>query len=366
MSGEISPEELLAAGRRDGDSIVEDHLVSTSWHVRWDRLSTGDVQAALNEALPSTIGFRTSGSTGTPRTWSRSRDSLLAEARMLASLAGSPAAFLSFAPPRHLFGTLTSIIVPALLKIPVYYVPRFTDDLPRPAGLRWGVGAIPWSFAILRRARWGMEAEQVTVLHSTAILPPAAREYQAEVGSHKVRIVEIFGSTETGGVARRVAEAGDTPWQLLDDVEFATGDRGSADDVSLSVRSPRLAVPQYGVPLPCWHMDDQVQIVDDRRFLFQGRRSSLVNVNGRRLSLDYLDHEFRKWINCADLACVPVADDVRGEHFDLHVVTEKGTGSARVDLDAVSRQVGIRPRSLRYVDAIARTGTGKIRRIVER
>ncbi|ONI76001.1 hypothetical protein ALI144C_35385 [Actinosynnema sp. ALI-1.44] len=333
------PQQLLSAGF--------DAITDRAWRTQW----TSGAADVVRAALPETVVMRTSGTTGPSREWPRTREQLWAEAGLLADLLRPhrPDAVVSFAPPRHLFGALASVLVPARLGVEAWYRPGFFGALPPMAGRRVAVVAVPWIFRLLvEHQDWVRSLADLTVLHSTALLPATAGEFLAV--APQARIVEVFGSTETGGVAYRWWRGGNPPWQLFGDV---TVDIAGQGERPLVVRSPRLAGNA-----PSHQMDDFVEPVGDRRFRLTGRRSRLVKVNGRRLNLDELEVALRAVLRCADLALVPTTDAMIGEHVELLVVP-----SGRYDLSPVVDVLGLRPRRVRVVDRIDRTETGKLRRV---
>ncbi|GGO49558.1 long-chain fatty acid--CoA ligase [Streptomyces lasiicapitis] len=375
---ELSPQEVLAAG--PAASGVNDR----PWLVRWDR-SGDDAVDLVRRLLPPALDFHTSGTTGPSECWRRTREQLWEEAGMLAALLRPhrPEAVLSFAPPRHVYGALATLLVPVRLGLPVWYRPHFFGAMPPPPGGRWAVIAVPWSFSALRRKRpWVDARESLAVLHSTAMLPSAAAGFVQEAGRERVSVTEVFGSTETGGIAWRRWGPDDPRWNLFDDVELDLDPGGSDDpvspadpvapadpagrDVPLTVRSPRLAARPGLAPLDRWQTDDLVQPCGARRFRFSGRRGRLVKINGRRVDLGALERSLRDVVDCADLACVPVADELSGEHLELYVVPPPG-GSldrARVRALVAARDLTAQPRQVHVVDRIDRSGAGLPRRIL--
>ncbi|MFD0417081.1 hypothetical protein [Streptomyces sp. NPDC127108] len=383
---ELTPHEVLAAGPAAPD------VNERPWLVRWDLLGE-DAGDLVRGALPPTLDFHTSGTTGPSECWRRTRDQLWAEAGMLAELLRPerPEAVLSFAPPRHVYGALATLLVPARLGLPVWYRPHFFGAMPPSPGGRWAVIAVPWSFSALRRKRAWIEArEHVAVLHSTAMLPSAAQDFVQEAGPGRVSVREVFGSTETGGIAWRQWGPDDPPWDLFDDVEFvpdphdsdgsdglgfvpaprhpddeASTEADTDPDVPLTVRSPRLASRPGLAPLPVWRTDDLVRPCGARRFRFSGRRGGLVKINGRRVELGALERALRAVVDCADLACLPVADELSGEHLELYVVPPPGRrlDRARVRALVAGHDLTVQPRQVHIVDRIDRSPTGLPRRI---
>ncbi|QVQ51823.1 acyl--CoA ligase [Spiractinospora alimapuensis] len=284
---------------------------------------------------------------------------------MLADLAGRdrPDAVLSFAPPRHVYGALATLLMPARLGRPAWYRPQYFGHMPAPAGRRWTIVAVPWTYSILLRQRaWIEQVSHISVLHSTAMLPPTAERLLRRLGPDKMSLTEIFGSTETGGIAWRTRERDDPPWNLFADVEYAkTTEDGR--EAPLVVRSPRLAIGASGARLDLWETGDYVTPDGDRRFRFSGRRERLVKVNGRRVNLDVVESDFRSVLPCADLACLPMSHDVSGEHIELLIVPGpdgvRGEDDVRGRLAAAQGQ--LQPRQITFVPSIDRSDSGKPR-----
>lgn len=358
---ELTPEELLSEG------FGAPRITDEPWFVRWDRVG-GDVEQLVLDTLPATIEFRTSGTTGASRSWFRTKELMWAESGMLASLLESrhPEAALACVPSSHLYGALTSVLVPVRLGIPAWYRPNFVGRMPEVAEHRnWVVMAIPWIFSLLRRhMSWTRSLQRVTVLHASGMIPDAAQHFLAEAGPERARIVEVIGATEAGGVATRQWSEGAPPdWQLIDDVSFADPFRPGEGEMPLHVRSERLALAAGGDRQESCRLDDYVERLDERRFRFSGRRSRLVNLNGERYNLDHLENLAQTVLDCADLAIRPVTDPMIGEHVELLVVLREGTELGALDLAAAFVRMGVRPRRVRAVDRIDRTEIGKFRRV---
>ncbi|GAA1439586.1 class I adenylate-forming enzyme family protein [Nocardiopsis tropica] len=354
---ELSPGELIAKL----SSAPE--LSERPWTVRWDALDE-PVEEVLTRLLPPETEFSTSGSTGRPRLWLRTREQLMDEGRLLAGLlrGARPEALVSFAPPRHVYGMLASVLVPAHLGVPAWYVPQFAPLPPRDHR-RWAVMAIPWTFRVLRqRTAWLDTAERLAFVHSTAVLPQSAGDLLSLLGE-RASLTEVFGSTETGGVAHREWSPGDPPWRLFPDVGFGHGPDLPGREAPLVVRSPRIARPRTGAAVTECRMDDHVVRLDDRSFAFAGRRTRLVNVNGRRLDLDLMEERLAGVLECDDLACVPVRDPLTGEHFDLLIVPAAAGPPGAEELRNALDRIEYRPRSVRAVERIDRSETGKLRRV---
>ncbi|MBB5958527.1 acyl-coenzyme A synthetase/AMP-(fatty) acid ligase [Saccharothrix tamanrassetensis] len=358
---ELSPERLLELG------FAAPEVTGSAWSVRWD--AEGPAAAELWSGTPPTVDFHTSGSTGPSRSWRRLRENLWLEAGMLADLVApdEPEAAVCFAPPTHIYGALASVLVPARLGVPAWYRSTFFGAMPDVGRGRVVVVATPWIFTLLlQHLDWVRGLEHVTVLYGSAMLPATAGEFLREAGPGRARIVEVLGSTEAGGIASRCWREGAPPaWTLFPDVSFAgpaaAGSGTEDDEVPLVVTSPRLAFKPGQPPLSTWEADDRIRPLDHRTFRLTGRTGRLVKVNGRRINLDEAEYSLRAVLACADLALVPISDQMIGEHVELLIVPNDGTELSDLDLSAAFAQLGVRPKSVRAVPRIHRSALGKLR-----
>jgi acyl-coenzyme A synthetase/AMP-(fatty) acid ligase len=264
------------------------------------------------------LEFRTSGTTGVPERWLRTGDQIRAEARLLARLCVPAGAdgLVCCAPPHHLYGHMMGRAVPEELGMPCR--PLALTESPAPALAGWRravIAAVPASFAQLARSLPALAAlDELVIVHSTAVLPPAAHEVLAALGT-RARLVELLGATETGLVAHRL-HAERTEWTLADDVQLHPR-LAPGTAATLAVRSGRLA-RRPGAPYPAsTGLDDVVRMVDERTFHWLGRRSRLVKVNGRRVHLEAVEARLREAAPGVALSCRAERDGLRGEWFSV-------------------------------------------------
>ncbi|HSV64847.1 MAG TPA: hypothetical protein VLJ59_02925 [Mycobacteriales bacterium] len=260
--------------------------------------------------------FATTGTTGEPVRWTRTAGQIHAEARLLAELCGAGIDGIAcYAPPAHLYGYLMGRALPELLGVPCRQV-GLTDP-PAAALAGWRrplVVALPASFAPLVRAVPVLTGlDRLVVVHSSAALPPAAGRLLGALDG-TARLVELFGSTETGLIGWRHG-VNDTDWTLAADVWFGAGLGAGVE--RLRVRSPRLA-RRAGMPQPAEiETDDLVRVLDGRTFRWLGRRSRLVKVNGRRVNLDHVHAQLADAVPDVAFGCRPERDELRGEWFSV-------------------------------------------------
>ncbi|MEU9131936.1 AMP-binding protein [Kitasatospora sp. NPDC048540] len=307
------------------------------------------------------VAFATSGSTGPPQQWLRDPAQIDAEARLLTALCadGGIDGVLSYAPPRHLYGHLMGLAVPRLLDVPCLQA-GLTAPLARTV-TRWRrplVAAVPAAFAVLARCLPELaRAERIVLVHSSAVLPAGARELVAALGE-RARLVELFGSTETGLIATRSGGAGE--WTLAEDTRFApeqeqeqARDRRPDGSRLLRVTSPRLARrPGEEVPAAT-ATGDLVTAPDERTFHWHGRANRLVKVNGVRVDLDHLTARLAAAVPGVALACRAEPDPLRGEWFSVHAATDDPGLLARLAAAVRALPAAEQPRALHPLPAPA-------------
>ncbi|MCH6162577.1 acyl-CoA synthetase [Streptomyces marispadix] len=312
------------------------------------------------------IPFATSGHTGEPVRWWRTREQLRAEVELIAATAiGEVGQVISLAPPEHLFGRLFGVELPRRYGIEVH---NAWQDPVIPPTWRPGVPALfvclPASWVVLRSlAPRIAELPRAVALHSAGPTTAHTRQLVSALRGHPFRAVELFGSTETGAVASReiAADADDQqPWRLLPDVRAELPD--GQDERRLTVSSPRLARRDgHRAPPRTWQMGDLVRAAGERRFTFVGRASRLIKVNGLRCDLGRVEQTVATALPGLEAVCLPKRDAVRGEHYELVYADPRGEFDSRSLWPLLRRALGGTPlpRSLRRVPRIPRSSTGK-------
>ncbi|WP_425219919.1 AMP-binding protein [Ralstonia solanacearum] len=230
------------------------------------------------------ITLYTSGSSGAPKAIHKTLAQFDAEVRTLEDHWGAwigPGAMLASVPHHHIYGLLFRMFWP-LASGRAFGRQTYTEPQALQAALaRHETAAIVSSPAQL--ARWpslpGFDALSplpAAVFSSGGPLDEATAA--AFASSHGAAPTEIYGSTETGGIAWRRRNQSDA-WQPFANVAV----RREADG-ALSVRSPHLDHAD-------WHRtDDAVEFDDAGRFRLRGRLDRIVKLDGKRVSLPEIEH----------------------------------------------------------------------------
>lgn len=272
----LAPATLLGP-RRPGEILLAESQHSPDLHLDHDFAGT----AALAPLDPerASIAFLTSGSTGEPK---RVPKRLVHLEREIATLEATFGAEAGSGPVRstvanhHIYGILFYVLWPLARGIPfacrqaAHWGPllgTLKDGIlvssPAHLGRLEGIEALP------------ADARPRLVFSSGGLLAPEAAAEGARVLGQAP--VEVFGSTETGGVAWRRQETPGVPWRLFPGVTATP-----SDDSLLQVRSGLFDDPLV-------EMGDRVALGGEGTFTLLGRADRIVKVEGTRVSLTEIE-----------------------------------------------------------------------------
>ena len=298
----------------------------------------------------------TGGSTGTPRLWSKTPANLFGEALHLArSYAVGPGdRILATVPPRHIYGLLASVLLPFVAAAPV--VDR-SSAFPREilAGLEEGATVlvgVPAHYGAIRGLAPRPRALRLALSSAAPLDPGDADAFREETG---IAITEIYGSTETGGMATR-ASGGRGPWTPFAGLEWQIRDE------RLAVRSPFLSPDLPRDPAGFFQTADRVADAGEGRFAFLGRADQIIKIAGKRVDLAEIRERVRRIPGVRDAQVVAFPHrGVRHAEIAALVATDLAAG----ELAAAIRNLDIpygRLRRVRIVPAIPVLPNGKLDR----
>jgi len=180
--------------------------------------------------------------------------------------------------------------------------------------------------------------------------------------------VEIFGSTETGGIAVRRRDLDGDVWQPLPGVEVHRRET----DGRLEVTSPFVSVGDEGADGRARTvLGDRIEPVAGGGFVLLGRADRVVKVGEKRLSLPEMERVLGTHPGAAEAALLVL--EQAGERRVHAVVAPSEEGRAVLDRggrrqfrSALTRHLAERfdpvllPRAWRFVDALPRDAQDKI------
>lgn len=234
-------------------------------------------------AAEAIVDLYTSGSTGDPKRVRKTLAQFEAEIGALEALYGAAlgdAVIVATAPHQHIYGLLFRLLWPlAAGRAFDAATCAHPDTLGERLALLRDTALVSSPAQLARLPELvplaSLQPAPRLVFSSGGPLPAAtAAEFARQLGQAPT---EVFGSTETGGIAWR-RQAGDDAWTPLPGVAV-----GADDDGALALRSPFLPA---NAP---WRMDDAVDLLADGRFRLRGRLDRIVKIEEKRLSLPDLE-----------------------------------------------------------------------------
>lgn len=303
--------DLYASGAEDG-------LLRRPTLARWARLAHTAITSAGPQAA---MVFKTSGSTGEARAHRHLLATLAAEAADFGALLPGARRVLAMAPPHHIYGFIHTVLLPAVAGVPVVDATHWGPGrLKRELCAGDLVVAFPLRWAQLSRLVGGFPPG-VTGMTSTAPMPAELAWTLARLGLS--RLVQVYGSTETAGVAWR--DDPEAPFELLPRYV-----RGREDDtVEEAGGGPGVALP------------DRVEWRGERLLMPTGRRDAAVQVAGVNVWPQRVAQALCAHPDVADCAVRPMRAD-EGQRLKAFVVLRPGCRDEAPLREALARFVQTR------------------------
>lgn len=301
LPGHQRPAALAELGAGFDGVLTDSQTLGEGGDHPWLQLPLADTAGADARRWPAPASLQltlfTSGSTGAPKGIPKAWHQLEAELHVLIALWGerlAGARLLASVTHQHIYGLLFRILLPLCLGIPFA---RSLILYPEQLAAQSGKWALIGSPALLSRLDPGIAADGCCLVVSSGgplALADASRTHQL-LGQLPV---EVFGSSETGGIAWRQSREPDLPWQPMPGIEVALG----AGDCLL-LRSPFLADDS---PLLC---ADRIRLCDGG-FHLLGRGDRLIKLEEKRVSLDEVEARLldQPWVEAAAVLPLWVAN----------------------------------------------------------
>ena len=287
----------------------------------------------------------TSGSSGVPKAVRKRLAQFDAEVRTLETQWGAmlgQAPMLASVPHRHIYGLLFRVFWP-LAAGRAFDRASCAEPLQLQARLeRVGRAAVVSSPSHLDRwlALPGFDtlapAPCAYFSSGGALGEETANSYTSRFGAAPL---EIYGSTETGGIAWRRRDLSDA-WQAVPGAELKCDADGA-----LVVRSPHLGHDD-------WHRtDDAVAFDEDGRFRLKGRLDRVVKLDGKRVSLPEIETHLARHPYVAQAAAVVLPGAAR-ERLGVWVALTAEGSAALLENGRVVLAKTLRAHLGEYVDAV--------------
>ncbi len=297
----------------------------------------------------------TGGSTGSPQVWAKTRENIFSEAFYLARRYGvtQDDCIMATIPAYHIYGLLFSVVLPLVSGATVVdEAPAFPNEIVQRAKENeiTILTSVPAHYRVLGEAKLNRSLR--LAFSSAGMLDRADNDTFCR--SNRIGVVEVYGSTETGGIATRNRELGDeffTPFSTID-WKIVKGRLA----VCSPYISPDLAVDEEGF----FTANDRVEARETNEFSLKGRADTVTKVGGKRVDLDEIRLRIKNKPGVTD--CVVVAlPESGGRENQIGALIQGGevdTEMIKKDLFDVLETYAM-PRRIKTVDLIPVKKNGK-------
>ena len=244
----------------------------------------GDEVKNITLSAQTSISFFTSGSTGQPKLISKTLSQLLVEVQTLETQFGSTlaadAVFCGTVSTQHIYGLLFRLLWPLcssrpILQQQISYLEQWQAVLQR--------GRCVFVASPAHLARFDDVAKLASLSGNCQRIfssgGPLADEVPLRyIASFNQAPTEVFGSTETGGIAFRQRTESSAPWQVFPGIRI-----GQTSQQALQLWSPYINTDLPDIT------QDKVLLLSESSFTLLGRLDRIAKIEEKRLSLPELE-----------------------------------------------------------------------------
>lgn len=260
----------------------------------------------------------------------------------------------------HIYGLLFTVLLPVATGLPFR---RHRIDYPSElSSLIHEKAVIASSPAYLKRLAVDSDKpfdfKCAPIIYSSGgPLPKDVAEKACELTGYWT--MEIYGSTETGGIAYRQSKNGPV-WTPFEVCKMSLGENDC-----LNIKSSYILEPEG------FTTGDLVDIYDDGRFLLKGRADSIVKIEEKRISLPEVESRLKQSGLVQDVRVVPMVS--KRQYLAAAIVLnaegrEKFAGSAKLQINNFFHDYLVKfmentvtPKKWRYLEELPQNTEGKIR-----
>ena len=301
----------------------------------------------------------TSGSSGTPKAINKTLEHLDIETAQLDKnwgdlLKGNRVH--STVSHQHIYGLLFRILWPLCSGVPFARSNlEYPEQILSHANKNCVLISSP---ALLKRLKHETNTAQLAgVFSSGGPLPTESAHQSRNLLGHLP--IEVFGSTETGGIAFRQQESAQTPWQLFDCIEASLNSENC-----IKLLSPYIDNNNW------YQTADECEMVSENQFILKGRTDRVIKIEEKRVSLVEVEKRLEQLPWISECVVIPFEEPERLILASVLVLSEEGQAKfatmskgkfwlmLRSELRKWLEPIAI-PRKYRIVDEIPLNSQGK-------
>jgi acyl-coenzyme A synthetase/AMP-(fatty) acid ligase len=297
----------------------------------------------------------TGGSTGKPKVWSKSPRNLLAEAFYLRDKFDitSKDLLVSTVPPYHIYGLLFSVLLPLLSHARVMpEIFNFPQEIISTINRHKAtvLVSVPIHYRSLKVENLSAPSLKIAFSSSGVLNRSDASHFLKKTG---LGITEIYGSTETGGIAARSISENTESWKPADVVAWRLSGKRLAVKSDFVSREMEKDADGFCVT------GDEVQLDKNDRFLLLGRADGIVKVAGKRVDLLDVQNKIQTLPAVRDVVVIALPAE-KGRESVIAALVACDLAEAQLKKMILEKlEPYAMPRRIKIVPSIARTATGK-------
>ncbi|MDH5978705.1 AMP-binding protein [Vibrio splendidus] len=327
--------------------------------------SNPKAQKPLTDNLPDIdlaaiqLTLFTSGSSGTPKAIDKTLEHLDIEIAQLDKnwgdlLKGNRVH--STVSHQHIYGLLFRILWPLCSGVPfARHNLEYPEQILSHANKQSVLISSP---ALLKRLKHETKPAQLAgVFSSGGPLPTESAHQALNLLGHFP--IEVFGSTETGGIAFRQQQSAQTPWQLFDCIEASLNSENC-----IKLLSPYIDKNNW------YQTADECEMVSSNQFILKGRTDRVIKIEEKRVSLVEVEKRLEQLPWVSECVVIPFEEPERLILASVLVLSDQGQAKLatmskgkfwlmlRSELRKWLEPIAI-PRKYRVVDEIPLNSQGK-------
>ena len=212
----------------------------------------------------------------------------------------------------HIYGFLFGISLPFTLGVPFRrHRIEFPEEFEKLTDEKYVIIATP---AFLKRTvevEENLNMKDVWIFSSGGAVSP---ELAVQTGKlFKFYPLEVYGSTETSGIAYRQQDKDGLVWTPFDNAKIWLGDDGC-----LRIISPYIKNPEG------FATADLAEMLEDGKFLLKGRSDSIVKIEEKRISVTEVENRLLETKLVRDVKVIALSNEVRQYLACAMVLNDEG------------------------------------------
>lgn len=228
------------------------------------------------------VKMYTGGTTGRPQFWNKTAGNLFFESFYLARRLAvtEQDCIVATVSPYHIYGLLFSVLLPLVASASVLSAtPSFPEEIVETLQAQRGtiLVSVPAHYTALQGKKTSAGSLRLAVSSAGMLAVESNRDF---TGRNLVELLEIYGSTETGGIAGRNRFRGEDHFTFFPAITWKQiGQR-------LAVRSPFISPDVVTDEQGFFLTGDNVTPRGERTFSLLGRVDHITKVGGKRVNLE--------------------------------------------------------------------------------